>query len=174
MIARKSSWFRIFMRNRITSVTVDDLVLRISDEHPETIFQAIMYAICGYISKYRVKGKSDLAVFSELLRSLEKEMEIKCNTDDLQRKPYKLKVRNFNWKKSKKIGNIMLANQPSTQKDGANYYSKIVVGWAFICPRDYLNFQMRVKISDEDSDIDIAQKIVEYFRLWLSDLKWQD
>ena len=153
----------------------DDLIVRLNEEHPETVFQALMYAIVRFIDSFRKKGNSIPEILNKFIESLNDEMKVYCSVDNINRNSSGSKNLVYNWNKAQKIGESILAHHPTAQlKDAANFYAKIVIGWAFVYPMECLSLQSRIEFSGEESEIEIAGKIVDYFIWWLCMPDWQD
>lgn len=147
----------------------------LANEHPETVIQALMYAIGKVIHSFRLKGNSILEILNEMIESLNDEMKARCSIGNITRKSSESVNLVYNWNKAQEVGKLLAAHSPTARlKEAANFYAKIVVDWSFACPKNILNLQTRIHFSGEESDFEIANRIVDYFIMWLSAPEWQD
>ena len=159
----------------MTDTILDDLIDTLTDEHPETVIQALMYAIGKVINSFRLKGNSILEILNEMIESLNDEMKAKRSIGNITRKSSKSINLVYDWNKAQKIGKLLVAHSPTARlKEAAKFDAKIIVDWSFACPKNILDLQTRIHFSGEESDFEIANRIVDYFVMWLSAPEWQD
>ena len=159
----------------MTNTFLDNLLDTLTDEHPETVIQALMYAIGKLINSFRFKGISILEILNEMIRSLNDEMKARCSIGNITRKSSESVNLVYNWNKAQEVGKLLAAHSPTARlREVVNFYTKIVVDWSFACPNNILNLQTRIHFSGEESDFEIANRIVDYFIMWLSAPEWQD
>jgi len=156
----------------MTGDFLDELVVRLIDEHPETGFQTLMYSIVAFINSFRAQGASIVEVLNTVIESLNNEIKSDSCANRRSSEPKNLV---YDWDKARDIGESILAHQPTMQlKAAANFYAKIVVNWAFAYPKNYLSLQSRVQFSGKESDVEIRDRIVDYFIRWLYFPDWHD
>ena len=159
----------------MTDTFLEGLIDTLANEHPETVIQALMYAIGKVIHSFRLKGNSILEILNEMIESLNDEMKARCSIGNITRKSSESVNLVYNWNKAQEVGKLLAAHSPTARlKEAANFYAKIVVDWSFACPKNILNLQTRIHFSGEESDFEIANRIVDYFIMWLSAPEWQD
>ena len=159
----------------MTDTFLEGLIDTLANEHPETVIQALMYAIGKVIHSFRSKGNSILEILNEMIESLNDEMKARCSIGNITRKSSESVNLVYNWNKAQEVGKLLAAHSPTARlKEAANFYAKIVVDWSFACPKNILNLQTRIHFSGEESDFEIANRIVDYFIMWLSAPEWQD
>ena len=159
----------------MTDTFLEGLIDTLANEHPETVIQALMYAIGKVIHSFRLKGNSILEILNEMIESLNDEMKARCSIGNITRKSSESVNLVYNWNKAQEVGKLLAAHSPTARlKEVANFYAKIVVDWSFACPKNILNLQTRIHFSGEESDFEIANRIVDYFIMWLSAPEWQD